>query len=104
VGAGAGWRSGTHSASRCAGQEVTHAQARTVTREYVTTTKPYTTTVTRNATVVPMRRQRSEEIGYGSSYPNRRIVTRDAYSVPMTRRQSDDLGLGYGSTYPDRLR
>jgi len=54
--------------------------------------------------VVPMRRQQSEEIGYGSSYPDRRIVTRDAYSVPMTRRQSDDLGLGYGSTYPDRLR
>jgi len=51
-----------------------------------------------------MRRQQSEEIGYGSSYPDRRIVTRDAYSVPMTRRQSDELGLGYGSTYPDRLR
>ena len=43
----------------------------TVTRDYDTTmSRPYTRTVTRDASTVPvMRRQQSEEIGYGSSNP-----------------------------------
>ena len=71
LGAGAGCLVGRHYANRSAGQHMTQTQTRTVTRQYDTTTKPYTTTVTRNAYVVPMRRQQSEEIGYGSSYPDR---------------------------------
>jgi hypothetical protein len=52
---------------------MTQSQTRTVTRNYDTmVSRPYTTTVTRDAYSVPvMRRQHSEELGYGSSMPDR---------------------------------
>jgi hypothetical protein len=47
-------------------------QTRTVTRDDDTTiSRPNTRTLTRDAYTVPVMRQQSEEIGYGSSMPDR---------------------------------
>lgn len=71
LGAGAGCLVGRHYANRTPRTQMTQSQTRTVTRDYDTTmSRPYTRTVTRDASTVPvMRRQQSEEIGYGSSNP-----------------------------------
>ena len=71
LGAGAGCLVGRHYANRAPRTQMTQSQTRTVTRDYDTTmNRPYTSTVTRDAYAVPvMRRQQSEEIGYGSSNP-----------------------------------
>ena len=67
LGAGAGCLVGRHYASRAPRTQMTQSQTRTVTRDYDTTLNR---TVTRDASTVPvMRRQQSEEIGYGSSNP-----------------------------------
>jgi len=67
LGAGAGCLVGRHYANRAPRTQMTQSQTRTVTRDYDTTLNR---TVTRDASTVPvMRRQQSEEIGYGSSNP-----------------------------------
>ena len=73
LGAGAGCLVGRHYANRAPRTPMTQSQTRTVTRDYGTTLNRDTTlnrTVTRDASTAPvMRRQQSEEIGYGSSNP-----------------------------------
>jgi len=67
LGAGTGCLVGRHYANRAPRTQMTQSQTRTVTRDYDTTLNR---TVTRDASTVPvMRRQQSEEIGYGSSNP-----------------------------------
>ena len=67
LGAGAGCLVGRHYANRAPRTQMTQSQTRTVTRDYDTTLNR---TVTRDGPTVPvMRRQQSEEIGYGSSNP-----------------------------------
>jgi hypothetical protein len=67
LGAGAGCLVGRHYANRAPRTQMTQSQTRTVTRDYDTTLNR---TVTRDASTVPvMRRQQSEEIGYGSTNP-----------------------------------
>src|SRR5438067_11808290 len=67
LGAGAGCLVGRHYANRAPRTQMTQSQTRTVTRDYDTI---LSRTVTRDASTVPvMRRQQSEEIGYGSSNP-----------------------------------
>ena len=67
LGAGAGCLVGRHYANRTPRTQMTQSQTRTVTRDYDTTLNR---TVTRDASTVPvMRRQQSEEIGYGSTNP-----------------------------------
>jgi len=67
LGAGAGCLVGRHYANRAPRTQRTQSQTRTVTRDDDTTLNR---TVTRDASTVPvMRRQQSEEIGYGSSNP-----------------------------------
>src|SRR5881227_4501150 len=68
LGAGAGCLVGRHYANRAPRTQMTQSQTRTVTRDYDTTLNR---TVARDASTVPvMRRQQSDEIGYGSSNPN----------------------------------
>jgi hypothetical protein len=71
MGAGAGCLVGRHYANRAPRTQMTQSQTRTATHDYDTTlSRPYTRTVTRDASPVPViRRQQSEEIGYGSSNP-----------------------------------
>jgi hypothetical protein len=67
LGAGAGCLVGRHYANRAPRTQMTQSQTRTVTRDDDTTLNR---TVTRDASTVPvMRRQQSEEIGYGSTNP-----------------------------------
>ena len=79
LGAGAGCLVGRHYANRTPRTPMTQSQTRTVTRDYDTTLNRGTTLnrdtglnrmVTRDAATAPvMRRQQSEEIGYGSTNP-----------------------------------
>jgi hypothetical protein len=70
LGAGAGCLVGRHYANRTPRTPMTQTQRKTVTRDYDTiVNRPYSRTVTRDAYSVPMYRQQSEEIGYGSSSP-----------------------------------
>lgn len=72
LGAGAGCLVGRHYANRTVRQDMRQTQTRTVTRDDDTTiNRPYTRTVTRDAYTAPVMRQQSEEIGYGSSMPDR---------------------------------
>jgi uncharacterized protein YcfJ len=72
LGAGAGCLVGRHYANRTVRQDMRQTQSRTVTRDYDTTiNRPNTRTVTRDAYTVPAMRRQSEEIGYGSSMPDR---------------------------------
>src|SRR5438270_10074188 len=67
LGAGAGCLVGRHYANRAPRTQMTQSQTRTVTRYYDTTLNR---TGTRDGPTVPvMRRQQSEESGYGSSNP-----------------------------------
>ena len=66
LGAGAGCLVGRHYANRAPRTQMTQSQTRTVTRDYDTALNR---TVTRDASTVPVRRQQSEEIGYGSTNP-----------------------------------
>jgi uncharacterized protein YcfJ len=73
LGAGAGCVVGRHYANRTVRQDMRPTQTRTATRDDDTTTnRPNTRTVTRDAYTVPVMRHQSEEIGYGSSMPDRR--------------------------------
>jgi uncharacterized protein YcfJ len=66
LGAGAGCLVGRHYANRAPRTQMTQSQTRTVTRDYDTTLNR---TVTRDASTVPVMRQQSDEIGYGSTNP-----------------------------------